>query len=89
MVKRKMTIRVMDSKNNIALQSLFLVLIHVSFIGALYWAYRAGTLLKSEYALFIMANGMHSMLYEYKILRLVNITVSLVLLILTFFLVKG
>jgi hypothetical protein len=79
----------MDSKNNIALQSIVLVLIHVSFIGVLYWAYRTGTPLKSEYALFILANGMHSLLYEYKILRQVNLIISLVLLILTFSLVKG
>jgi hypothetical protein len=71
-------------KNKMTLQSIILVLIHVSFIGALYWAYRTGTLLKGEYALFILANGMHSMLYEYKILRQINLIISLVLLILTF-----
>jgi hypothetical protein len=79
----------MESRNNINIvwQCIFLVMIQVSFIGALYWAYRAGSLLKSEYALFIMANGLHSMLYEYKILRQINAIISLALLI-TFFIIN-
>jgi hypothetical protein len=79
----------MDSKNNIALQSIFLVIIYVSFIGALYWSYRTDTLLKSNYIPLLLANGFHGFLYEFKILRQVNFIVTLILMILVFFLVKG
>jgi hypothetical protein len=79
----------MNNKSKITKQILFSALVYFLFIGALFDTYRTGKLLKGEYLLFILANLAQGNLYENKILSKVNAGLSMVLIVLVFFLVKG
>jgi cbb3-type cytochrome oxidase subunit 3 len=79
----------MNDNSKITKQILFLAVLYFVFIGVLFVAYRAGRLLRSDYIFFIAVNSMHGYLYEYKILNRVNGGLSLVLIVLVLFFVKG